>query len=107
MGPCGQLARTFGPLARLAAATGRVVNTFEPIARSDQFKEILNRVCEHRDRPRNAASRRSPHAAIADSAGLAENIDRREIHDFVAASAENCSEHEEAKALRLVDGNRW
>src|SRR5258708_39065655 len=73
MGPCGQLARTFGPLARLAAATGRVVNTFEPIARSDQFKEILDRVCEHRNRPRNAASRRTPHAAIADSAGLAEN----------------------------------
>jgi hypothetical protein len=42
-------------LAGLAAATSRALNTFEGIARSDQFKEILNRVCEHRDRPQNAA----------------------------------------------------
>ena len=81
-------------MAGLAAATSRVVKTFEPIARSDQFKEILNRVCERRDRPRNAASRRTPHAAIADSAGLAKNIDPRQIHDLLAPSAENCSKHE-------------
>ena len=35
-------------MAGLAAATSRVVNTFEPMARSDQFKEVLNRVYEHR-----------------------------------------------------------
>jgi len=43
---------------------------------------------------------------MADSAGLAEDIDFCEIDDFISASAEDCSEHEQAEAARLVNSDR-
>ncbi len=42
------------------------------------------------------------------AANLAEEIHFREVDDFVAAPAENCSQHEEAEAFGLIESNgRW
>jgi hypothetical protein len=44
--------------------------------------------------------------AVADSAGLAEDIDFCEIDNFISASAKDCSEREQAEAFRLVNTDR-
>jgi hypothetical protein len=38
---------------------------------------------------------------------LAEEVDSREIDDFIAASVENGRQHEKAKTLGLLVGDRW
>src|SRR5712664_4488517 len=55
-------------------------------------------------RPTGTSNRQRTAQASGDE--LAEQIDPGQIDDFVAASAENCFEHEEAESGHLLEGNR-
>ena len=70
---------------------------------TQQGDEACSQIIQHFDDP--ASLRFGKHRWTWNR--LAEQVNSREIDDFIAASVKNGRQHEKAKALGLLVGDRW